>query len=142
MKRTGLILIVLLLAVSCIGGPRLIPKKTFTKIYIDMFLAGEWLESHKEAREVADTTLFYEAVFNKYGYTTEDYYHSVSKYLSDPGEYAKILKEASAVLEDTYTRLQKEEHGEAGMDEDKELPLRKRMKNKEKEKEIEEEFIY
>ena len=116
-------ILVLLAALGCSQGPKLIPAKTFAKIYADMFMADAWLESHKEARPVADTTLFYETVFNKYGYTTEDYYHSVSKYLTDPEEYSKILKQASAILDATSEKLRREQEGAAPKDAEAEIEL-------------------
>ena len=72
MKRFLHIVLVLLLAVAC-RGPRVIPKDTMTDIYTDMFLADQMVRDADIPRAQMDTMLLYEAVFEKYGYDTEDY---------------------------------------------------------------------
>lgn len=73
---------------------RVIPKGKFSKIYAEMILGDHWLRDNYEKRSVADTSLFYEAIFLKYGYTSEDYRHSVEHYLRNPEEYKRILDKA------------------------------------------------
>ena len=65
-----------------------------------MFLADQWLRDHSAARSVADTTLFYEPIFNKYGFRKIDYITSVDKYIDDPEKFTKILKGSIAILEE------------------------------------------
>ena len=68
-------------------------------IYADMVLASEWLQVHPEYEKKADTTLFYELVFKKYGYTFRDYDFSLSHYIKDPLGFSKILDKSSERLE-------------------------------------------
>lgn len=96
------------LALSC-SGPKVIPEKTMSKIYADMFLADQWMASNVRARKDAENSLFYEPVFKKYGYTTADYDASVRYYVERPDDYAKILKTAALQLDNEAKRLQKVE---------------------------------
>ena len=84
---------------SCKEG-KVIPRGTMSKIYAEMFLADQWLRDHPAARPVADTTLFYEPIFNKYGYRKIDYITSVDTYISDPEKFSKILKGSISILEE------------------------------------------
>lgn len=79
------------LSLSCSDGPKVIPVKKMRAIYKDIFLADQWLEANQDKREQADTTWFYKPVFDKYGYTIEDYHHSVAIYLGDPKRYSEML---------------------------------------------------
>jgi len=93
--------------VSCSGRGRVIPASKLSDIYAEMFLADQWLTSHYSERRVADTSLFYEPIFKKYGYTLEDYDASVHHYIEKPDDYAKILKTASLKLDDKAKYLRK-----------------------------------
>lgn len=77
---------------SCANGPKVIPRADFKEIYREMFLADQWLERNPSKKGMADTTWFYEAVFQKYGYDSDDYRHSVKHYLSDPERYANLMR--------------------------------------------------
>ena len=78
-------------ALSCSRRARVIPVRKMEKIYREMFLADQWLADNHPKRRMADTTWFYEPIFEKYGYDTEDYRASVDHYLSDPKRYAEML---------------------------------------------------
>lgn len=91
----------LLLVFSCGGQDgKVIPKKKMAEIYADMFVADQWIEENYRAVRVADTTMVYEAIFEKYGYNSEDYRASVDYYIQDPDRYARILRQTVLVLED------------------------------------------
>ncbi|MBP5626502.1 MAG: DUF4296 domain-containing protein [Bacteroidales bacterium] len=99
---------VLAMLCGCGRRSRVIPAEKFTRIYHDMFLADQWLRDNQSARKVADTTLFFDPIFRRYGYTFEDYDRSVHYYLDRPEQYAKILDRASERLRKEGERLQKE----------------------------------
>ena len=61
-----------LLLFSCGRGRRMISPTDMSKIYADMLVMDQWLRINAEGRK-ADTTLVYEPIFNKYGYTLDDY---------------------------------------------------------------------
>ena len=106
MKRFLHIVLVLLAVASC-KGPRVIPKDTLTDIYVDMFMADQQVRDENIPGSQMDTTLVYEAVFNKYGYDTDDYLFSVREYLKDPERFAKIFEEVSQRLEGEAKALEK-----------------------------------
>ena len=106
MKRFLHIVLVLLLAVAC-RGPRVIPKDTMTDIYTDMFLADQMVRDADIPRAQMDTMLLYEAVFEKYGYDTEDYLNSLRYYLKDPERFGKVFENVAKRLEGEVEALKK-----------------------------------
>ncbi len=105
-KLHGIILIAVVLssvALSCTDKARVIPVRKMEKIYREMFLADQWLEDFPEKKEMAETTWFYVPIFERYGYTVEDYRKSVDYYLNDPKRYAdmidRVIKDMEAEAE-------------------------------------------
>lgn len=101
MRRNIILPLVLLLAflTSCSERGRVIPQGKMARIYAEMFIADQWVMVNPAARKQADTSLFYEPIFRKYGYTFKDYNASVEHYLQDPDTYVKILTQTSDILE-------------------------------------------
>ena len=106
MKRFLHIVLVLLVVVAC-RGPRVIPKDTMTDIYTDMFLADQMVRDADIPRAQMDTMLLYEAVFEKYGYDTEDYLYSLRYYLKDPERFGKVFENVAKRLEGEVEALKK-----------------------------------
>ena len=106
MKRF-LHIVLVLLAVAACQGPRVIPKDTLTDIYTDMFIADQMVREESIPRARMDTMLLYEAVFEKYGYDTDDYLHSVRHYLKDPERFAKVFENVAKRLQDEVDALDK-----------------------------------
>ena len=106
MKRFLHIVLVLLAAAAC-RGPRVIPKDTMTDIYTDMFLADQMVRDADIPRAQMDTMLLYEAVFEKYGYDTEDYLYSLRFYLKDPERFGKVFENVAKRLEGEVDALKK-----------------------------------
>lgn len=107
-KPAGILLPVLLWAVllsSCGREGRVIPAGRMSDIYARMFLADQWMTDHTELRRTADTTQFYEAIFQSYGYSFKDYDASVRHYLKKPEKYSKILKRAADKLDSDHKKL-------------------------------------
>lgn len=90
---------------SCTDRVRIIPKNKMAQIYAEMFIADQWVYIHPASRTHADTTLLYEPIFQKYGYTFEDYNASVSHYIVDPDTYVKILDKTVKILEKHLDRV-------------------------------------
>ena len=103
MKVSAKILIavaaVALCAAACSRGPKVIPRSKMEKIYTDMLLADQWLMRNQDAGFKADTTLFYEPIFRKYGYTSEDFDASNEYYMRDPLRYSRMLKKVALSLD-------------------------------------------
>ena len=95
-----------LVLLSCGRKEKLIPRSTMSLIYADMFLADQWLIPRTDEFKRADTMRFYEPIFEKYGYTTEDYCYSVSHYLKDPRRFAKVIQKSSSMLVEEHKRLE------------------------------------
>ena len=114
MRSASVHILPVLLALSCLLAGcahrgRVIPEEKFTRIYRDMFLADQWIRDNPRARAVADTTLFFDPILKRYGYTFEDYDRSVHYYLDHPEKYSKILSNASERLHRENERLEKEQ---------------------------------
>ena len=106
MKRFLHIVLVLVAAVAC-QRTRIIPKDTLEDIYLDMFLADQVVREENIPRPQMDTMLLYEAVFEKYGYDTDDYLNSVRFYLKDPERFAKVFENVAKRLEGEIGTLAK-----------------------------------
>lgn len=106
-RAISAVLLAVPLLCSCGGHPRIIPGTVLTDIYAEMLLADQWLADHSEARKASDTTLFYDPIFRRYGYTYEDYDATVRRYLEDPEKFAKVFKNASMKLKDERDRYRR-----------------------------------
>lgn len=107
MKRI-LHIVLVLVAVAACQGPRIIPKGTLTDIYVEMFLVDQQVREQNIPRTQMDSLLVYEAVFNKYGYNTDDYLNSVRHYLKDPERFAKVFEEVNKRLEGELKALDRQ----------------------------------
>lgn len=99
-------LTVVLCLSACKGKDKIIPRSTMADIYAELFLSDHWLEQHQDLYVAADTMLFYEPVFRKYGYTTLDFRNSANYYLQDPRRFARIVQRASSLLEERAKQLE------------------------------------
>ncbi len=105
MRKLYIILaIILLAAVSC-EQQRTIPRKKLSQIYYDMYLADEAITANRDLRRMTDSLHLYEPIFNKYGYTSEDYLHTVDVYLENPEKYRKIFDRTKEMLEEKRDEL-------------------------------------
>jgi len=112
MKRflhISLLLLALVALSSCNEGPKVIPESKLSRIYADLYMADYWLEIHEaELGSMQDTSLVYEPIFEKYGYTSDDFRASITHYLTDTDRYARILKHTTLILEARLTDLKAE----------------------------------
>lgn len=108
MKRIILTLTLLsALLVGCSQKGRVIPPETMSNIYVDMFLADQWLRDHSDFRDKADTTLFFEPIFNKYGYSYIDYDASIDHYAADMDQFSEITTAATVKLRQMKEKYEK-----------------------------------
>jgi len=102
MKLKGLHIILAAALVVCLSAcgkkDKIIPRSTLEDVYVDLFLADQWMIENPGQSKIADTTMLYEPIFNKYGYTTQNYIASVNHYIRDPKRYARILRRTDAKL--------------------------------------------
>lgn len=113
MKKHFVILLLLaaiVLAPSCRrNGPRVIPRGKLAKIYAEMFVTDQWIQNTPKLRSIADTSLVYEPILEKYGYTSEDYQHSVQHYMDDPERFSRILRTTGEILDDHIKDLKRKQ---------------------------------
>ena len=89
-KYLHIVLLLLLAAVSC-KGPQRIERDDLENIFYEIFLQDQLIRANPELRHQADSSLVYEAIFNKYGYTTDDYLYSLNYYVQEPVRLAKVM---------------------------------------------------
>lgn len=109
MSRSVRVVLALVAAAICFSAcsqhARVIPQKKMELIFQDLLMADQWATSDPSYQELTDTTLYYEPIFNKYGYTSFDYKKSVNHYLEDPAKFSKMLKRVALSLEARGAKL-------------------------------------
>ncbi len=96
-KITAIMLLMFLL-ICCKKEGNIIPKKEFTLILSEMYLADQYIEINEKFRAQTDTLILYEGIFNKYGFTYNDYRNSVRYYLRDGDAMYKIHSKVKQIL--------------------------------------------
>ena len=111
MRLRGVHILLLLTLLATLAGcgrkGRVIPGKKLMKLYTEMYLADQWLRDNPDLRRAADTTLFFDPIFRRHGYTFEDYDRSVHYYLDRPEKYGKLLNKAADRIRKESAELQK-----------------------------------
>ena len=109
MRRFGYIfaafLSVLLLFSCGFREAKVISRKDMAQIYAEMLLTNQWRVTTPSMRRCAATSLVYEPILNRYGYTKEDYILSVNKYMDDPERYSRILRTTGEILDEKLSAL-------------------------------------
>lgn len=89
-----------LFVISCGGKEgKVIPRGKLAEIYAEMLMVDQWIMSNPGNRHVADTSLVYEPILEKYGYTSADYRRSVDVYMDDPERYSRILRKTCEIFD-------------------------------------------
>lgn len=84
----------------------MIPRKELAEIYAEMLVTDQWIVSVPGIRLIADTSLVYEPILEKYGYDSDDYRKSVDAYMDDPERFARILRTSAEILEEKILELE------------------------------------
>lgn len=94
------------LSLVCCGKDegKVIPRNKMAEIYAEMFLTDQWLNT-RALRKMADTSLVYEPILQKYGYSSKDYRKTVDVYLDDPERFARILRTTGEILDERLAEL-------------------------------------
>lgn len=116
MKTGPKIVLALLAATLCLWAcsssgkkGRVIPEDRMVDLYVDMFISDAWLKDNKAAKARADTTLFFDPIFKRHGYTFDDYEKSIQFYSGDMETFSKILDSAARILSAKSTELEKKD---------------------------------
>lgn len=95
--------------VSCFRDEaEVIPRSKMAKIYAEMLVTDQWINSNPSVRKIADTSLVYQPVLEKYGYDLDDYLASVDRYMDDPERFSRIMREAGDIIEKRIKVLEAE----------------------------------
>lgn len=86
-----------------------IPRKKMARIYAEMLMTDQWVTSVPGIRMIADTSLVYEPILEKYGYDSDDYRRSIEAYMDDPERFARILRTTGEILQDRIDELEKQQ---------------------------------
>ncbi len=91
-------------------GSSVIPRGKLARIYAEILVTDQWVQSTPSLKRIADTSLVYEPILEKYGYTSEDYQLSVDRYMDDPERFSRILRSTSKILNEQLKDLRKRQH--------------------------------
>ena len=97
MRKALYTLLILLLALSC--GPRRISRDNMVEIMYQMLVQDQQIKYDQQLRKQADTSLVYEAIFEEYGYDTDDFLYSLEYYLAEPAKFEKIMEKVGDRLD-------------------------------------------
>ena len=86
---------------------KVIPRDDMARIYAEMLLTDQWIIHTPSIRLIADTSLVYAPIFEKYGYDADDYRKSIDRYMDDPERFARIFREAGEILDARLSELEK-----------------------------------
>ena len=104
----ALAIFILALLPSCRKGEaELIPRSDLSRIYAEMLLTDQWIIHTPNVRNIADTSLVYEPILERYGYDSDDYRKSVDVYMDDPERFSRIFRTSAEILNDEIIELKK-----------------------------------
>ena len=83
---------------------KVIPRSKLADIYAEMFLTDQWINT-LPLRKIADTSLVYEPILERYGYSTKDYQKTVEVYLDDPERFSRVLRTTVEILDGRLKEL-------------------------------------
>ena len=78
---------------------KVIPRGKLSEIYAEMLVTDQWITSTPGMRMIADTSLVYAPILEKYGYDLEDYLKSMDVYMGDPERFSRILRKSGEMIE-------------------------------------------
>ncbi len=85
-----------------------IPRAKLAKIYAEMLVTDQWITNTQGVRLMADTSMVYEPILEKYGYDIDDYLLSVDKYMDDPERFARIFRTSGEIIEKRLVELRRQ----------------------------------
>ena len=100
----------MILLASCKEEDKVIPRDKLARIYAEMLVTDQWILTTPNVRTIADTSLVYEPILEKYGYDSDDYRRSVDHYMDDPERFARIFRETDEILELRIKKVTQEKH--------------------------------
>lgn len=83
----------LVASVGCGHRAKVLKPEKMKEIYVDMFVADGWLRERQDLRIKADTSLFFDPIFEKHNCTHEEFFVSWEYYTAHPDEYSDLMME-------------------------------------------------
>lgn len=108
MRKALYICLFLLLTVSC--GPRRIGREDMEEIMYQMLIQDQQIKHDYKLKAQADTCLVYEAIFEEFGYDTDDFLYSIEYYLAEPAKFEKIMEKVGDRLDDELSDVRAQVH--------------------------------
>lgn len=106
MRRSLLFMLSLSFFLGSCSGKKIIPATELADIYSEMYLVDQSVQKNRRTKPLSDTVKIYEPVLEKYGYTVEDYYSTLSVYLKRPDKFEEIFDLSISNLEARKTALE------------------------------------
>ena len=104
--RIVLLIAVLLLAESCQRSP--IPMRTMKRIYYDMFIVDSQMEFAPDKFMEADSMAVYPSIFEKYGYTMDEFLETQAYLISHPDKMLKMAQDMKSVWDEKSAKAERE----------------------------------
>ena len=99
MKKIRALFLVFAVAILAACTPKgIIPKKKMAAIQADMLIFDQYAGADNQMRRFSDTCAVYKPLLRSYGYTTDDYFHSMDYYLDNVRDMEEILNKAESIL--------------------------------------------
>ena len=92
------VLALVVLVASCGHKPKLIPREKLVRIHMEMLLADQWLKIENSFRRMADTSVVYGPILEKYNFSVDDYRYTVDQYIDKPEEFSELFDETTELL--------------------------------------------
>lgn len=107
LRYTFLFLFIAFSICSC-SRSKVLSEKKMEDLYVDMFIADQWLRDHGDCRDKADSSLYYDVVFRKHHCTFEDYDASLKYYLGKTDKFVDLTKRVSDRLDKMADEMSKQ----------------------------------
>lgn len=108
MNKKHIFVLLAFCAAVALGGcskGKILSKQTVAEIHADIYVADQYIKINQDVNSLADTTLVYNAIFEHYGCTLEDYQRSVKHYIATDKAYPEILDIAYKKIHKELERL-------------------------------------
>ncbi|MDD5714698.1 MAG: DUF4296 domain-containing protein [Bacteroidales bacterium] len=103
MKRVLTVFFLLVVFCSCVKAGKRISSDDFRVVLREMFLADLILERDGTLSRLADSTLVYPPILEKYGYTTEQFLATMEYYAGRPARFKSLLTRVRRTLNEERT---------------------------------------
>ena len=108
LQHIVVLLAAVVMSVSCSDRAEVIPRSKLAAIYAEMLMTDQWINARTDVRRIADTSLVYEPILQKYGYDHMDYLKTVDEYMDDPERFSRILRESGDIIGKKLKGLRRE----------------------------------